>query len=159
MGAVGWRVRYVREQWWGGMLLAAASGVVGLAEVRGDPLFRRPLGLPIPHTALVPSNWEALAQRVGTMVGDRVLTKAYVTDEIGRVDLAGLLATGASRITREDLEALTRTVARWLVTEVTPGATGELLARIRGSSPSSRWLHCSPTCSTPPAVRRGTTAR
>jgi uncharacterized membrane-anchored protein YjiN (DUF445 family) len=123
-----------RHHWWGGLLLAVAeAGVVGgLADwFAVTALFRHPLGLPIPHTALVPSNWELLARRVGTMVGDRVLTKAYVAEEIGRLDLAGLLASGAARITHEDLEALTRTVARWLVTEVTPGATGELLARIR----------------------------
>ena len=123
-----------RATWWGGLLLAMAeAGVVGgLADwFAVTALFRHPLGLPIPHTALVPANWELLAQRVGTMVGDRVLTTSYVTEEIGRLDLAGLLASGAARVTRADLEALTRTVARWLVVEVSPGATGELLARAR----------------------------
>ncbi len=123
-----------RATWWGGLLLAMAeAGLVGgLADwFAVTALFRHPLGLPIPHTALVPANWELLAQRVGTMVGDRVLTTSYVTEEIGRLDLAGLLASGAARVTRADLEALTRTVARWLVVEVSPGATGELLARAR----------------------------
>jgi uncharacterized membrane-anchored protein YjiN (DUF445 family) len=123
-----------RTTWWGGVLLAMAeAGVVGgLADwFAVTALFRHPLGLPIPHTALVPANWELLAQRVGTMVGDRVLTTSYVTEEIGRLDLAGLLASGAARVTRADLEVLTRTVARWLVVEVSPGATGELLARAR----------------------------
>jgi uncharacterized membrane-anchored protein YjiN (DUF445 family) len=123
-----------RETGWGGLLLAIGeAGVVGgLADwFAVTALFRHPLGLPIPHTAIIPANWELLARRVGTMVGDRVLTKAYVAEEIGRVDLAGLLALGAQRVTRADLEALTRTVARWLVAEVSPGATGELLARAR----------------------------
>ena len=123
-----------RDHWWGGLLLAIGeAGVVGgLADwFAVTALFRHPLGLPIPHTAVIPSNWELLAQRVGTMVGDRVLTKAYVAEEIARLDLSGLIATGLARVTRPDLEALTRTVARWLVTEVTPGATGEVLARVR----------------------------
>ena len=123
-----------REHWWGGLLLAVAeAGVVGgLADwFAVTALFRHPLGLPIPHTALVPSNWELLARRVGTMVGDRVLTKTYVADEIARLDLAGLIAAGAARVTRADIEGITGTVARWLVAEVTPGATGELLARAR----------------------------
>ena len=79
-----------RDHWWGGLLLAIAeAGVVGgLADwFAVTALFRHPLGLPIPHTALVPSNWELLATRVGTMVGDRVLTKAYVAEEIGHLDL------------------------------------------------------------------------
>jgi uncharacterized membrane-anchored protein YjiN (DUF445 family) len=123
-----------RDRWWGGLVLALGeAGVVGgLADwFAVTALFRRPLGLPIPHTAIIPANWELLARRVGTMVGDRVLTKSYVVEEIGRLDVAGLLATGAERLHRADLEALTRTVARWLVTEVSPGATGELLARAR----------------------------
>jgi uncharacterized membrane-anchored protein YjiN (DUF445 family) len=115
------------------LLAMAEAGVVGgLADwFAVTALFRHPLGLPIPHTALVPANWELLAQRVGTMVGDRVLTTSYVTEEIGRLDLAGRLASGAARVTRADLEVLTRTVARWLVVEVSPGATGELFARAR----------------------------
>jgi uncharacterized membrane-anchored protein YjiN (DUF445 family) len=123
-----------RETWWGGLLLAMAeAGVVGgLADwFAVSALFRHPLGLPIPHTAIIPRNWELLAKRVGTMVGDRVLTKTYVAEEISRLDLAGLLAGGAARVTRADLEALTRTLARWVVVEVSPGATGELLARAR----------------------------
>ena len=81
----------LRARWWGGLVLAVAeAGIVGgLADwFAVTALFRRPLGLPIPHTALIPANWKSLAQRVGTMVGDRVLTKAYVTDEIARFDIA-----------------------------------------------------------------------
>ena len=112
------------------MLAIGEAGVVGgLADwFAVTALFRHPLGLPIPHTAIIPANWELLARRVGTMVGDRILTKAYVAEQIGRLDLAALLATGAERVTRVDLEALTRTLARWLVSEVSGGATGELLA-------------------------------
>src|SRR5437667_12438140 len=89
-----------REHWWGGLLLAIAeAGVVGgLADwFAVTALFRHPLGLPIPHTALVPSNWELLATRVGTMVGDRVLTTEYVTREVSRVDVADFLARAADR--------------------------------------------------------------
>ena len=46
-----------------------------------------------------------MAERVGVMVGGRVLTKQYVLDEIGRVDLADLIARGAERISPEDLDA------------------------------------------------------
>ena len=68
-------------------------------------LFRRPLGLPIPHTGLIPANWELLASRVGTMVGDRVLTREYLVREIDRLDLAEWLARTAERVSRADLEA------------------------------------------------------
>src|SRR5204863_2929541 len=90
----------VRETWWGGWILAIAeAGIVGgLADwFAVTAIFRRPLGLPIPHTGLIPRNWELMAERVGQMVGGRVLTKEYVRDEIARVDLADLIARGAGR--------------------------------------------------------------
>src|SRR4029453_14212159 len=87
-----------RDTWWGGWVLAMAeAGVVGgLADwFAVTAIFRRPLGLPIPHTALIPHNWERMAERVGVMVGGRVLTKDYVCEEIARIDFADLLARGA----------------------------------------------------------------
>jgi uncharacterized membrane-anchored protein YjiN (DUF445 family) len=124
----------VRATWWGGWILAMAeAGIVGgLADwFAVTALFRRPLGLPIPHTALIPANWELMAQRVGTMVGDRVLTKDYVRSEIERVDVADLLARAAESVTREDIERATTTVARWLAAELPPRAGSEMLARLR----------------------------
>ena len=123
-----------RARWWGGFVLAVAeAGVVGgLADwFAVTALFRRPLGLPIPHTALIPANWELMAARVGTMVGDRVLTTEYVTREISRVDVADLLARSAERITPADLEATVRAVARWAVEQVPPESPTELAAWLR----------------------------
>jgi uncharacterized membrane-anchored protein YjiN (DUF445 family) len=135
-----------RARWWGGLVLAVAeAGIVGgLADwFAVTALFRRPLGLPIPHTALIPANWISLAQRVGTMVGDRVLTKEYVTDEIARFDIAGVLARAAERLKPADLEAAVRAVARWAAEQVTPGATGDAalwLTRLARANPISPLL-------------------
>ncbi len=123
-----------RATWWGGLLLAIAeAGIVGgLADwFAVTAIFRHPLGLPIPHTALIPANWELMARRVGTMVGTSVLTKDYVSHEISRVDLAGLLARGAERLTREDLEWTARAVLRWIVDQVPAPGPGDLLPRVR----------------------------
>src|SRR6184192_1841226 len=87
-----------RATWWGGWILAIAeAGIVGgLADwFAVTAIFRRPLGLPIPHTALIPANWELMAARVGTMVGSRVPTKDYVAQEIARVDVTALIARAA----------------------------------------------------------------
>jgi uncharacterized membrane-anchored protein YjiN (DUF445 family) len=123
-----------RATWWGGWILAIAeAGVVGgLADwFAVTAIFRRPLGLPIPHTALIPRNWELMAARVGVMVGSRVLTKEYVREEIARVDLAELLARGAERVSRRDLERATRLVAGWAAEQLAPATTAELVARLR----------------------------
>jgi uncharacterized membrane-anchored protein YjiN (DUF445 family) len=123
-----------RDNLWGGLLLAMAeAGIVGgLADwFAVTAIFRRPLGLPIPHTGLIPRNWELMATRVGVMVGGRVLTKDYVREEIGRVDLADWLARGAERVSRADLERATRVVAGWAAEQLAPATTAELLARGR----------------------------
>jgi uncharacterized membrane-anchored protein YjiN (DUF445 family) len=123
-----------RATWWGGWILAIAeAGVVGgLADwFAVTAIFRRPLGLPIPHTALIPHNWERMAARVGVMVGSRVLTKEYVRQEIARVDLADLLARGAERISRKDLERATRVVAAWAAEQLAPETAAELVSRVR----------------------------
>src|SRR5499426_3956880 len=98
-----------RATWWGGWVLAIAeAGIVGgLADwFAVTALFRHPLGIPIPHTALIPANWQLMAARVGTMVGDRVLTTEYVTREIAEVDVAGLIARGAARVDTRDVQAV-----------------------------------------------------
>jgi len=106
-----------RATWWGGFILAMSeAGIVGgLADwFAVTAIFRHPMGIPIPHTALIPANWQIMAARVGTMVGDRVLTASFVTREIERIDVAEILSWGAERLTRRDLEAVTRTLARGL---------------------------------------------
>jgi uncharacterized membrane-anchored protein YjiN (DUF445 family) len=126
-----------RSTWWGGWILAMAeAGVVGgLADwFAVTALFRRPLGLPIPHTGLIPANWEMLAARVGTMVGDRVLTREYLAHEIARVDVSNLVVRAADRVRRADVEAVTRTLLDWVVREIPAGAAGDLVTRL------SRWL-------------------
>jgi len=123
-----------RATWWGGWILAIAeAGIVGgLADwFAVTALFRRPLGLPIPHTALIPANWELLAQRVGTMVGDRVLTREYLVREIDRLDLAEWLARAAERASRADLETATRTVLTWVAREAPVASAGDAVGRLQ----------------------------
>jgi len=130
-----------RGRWWGGWILAIAeAGIVGgLADwFAVTALFRRPLGLPIPHTAIIPANWELMAERVGVMVGDRVLTKEYVTREVSGFDVAGLLARAAERFKPAELESAVRAVARWAAEQVSPAATSDAtvwLTRLARATP------------------------
>jgi uncharacterized membrane-anchored protein YjiN (DUF445 family) len=124
----------VRHTWWGGFILAIAeAGIVGgLADwFAVTAIFRHPLGIPIPHTALIPSNWQLMAARVGDMVGGRILTTEYVTREIARVDVAGLLAQLAERVKPADVEPVLRTVARWVAAQLPPESATELVAWLR----------------------------
>jgi uncharacterized membrane-anchored protein YjiN (DUF445 family) len=123
----------IRRTWWGGWILAIAeAGIVGgLADwFAVTALFRRPLGLPIPHTALIPANWELMARRVGTMVGDRVLTREYLGQELAALDVATWLRRAAERVGRSDLEAATRRVVAWAAAELPETAVTELVNRL-----------------------------
>jgi uncharacterized membrane-anchored protein YjiN (DUF445 family) len=136
LGAAGLAVAAfpLRATWWGGWVLAIAeAGIVGgLADwFAVTALFRHPLGIPIPHTALIPANWQLMAARVGTMVGDRVLTTEYVTREISRVDIADFLALAAERMKPGDLESAVGAVARWAASQLPPDSALDLVAWLR----------------------------
>jgi uncharacterized membrane-anchored protein YjiN (DUF445 family) len=80
--------------YWTDLLQASAkAGVVGgLADwFAVTALFRRPLGLPIPHTAIVPNQKERLGRALGRFVASHVVTEAEVRRVIGRLDLARIL--------------------------------------------------------------------
>ncbi len=77
---------------WAGYVAAAAeAGMIGgLADwFAVTALFRHPLGLPIPHTALIPTRKDALGASLGEFVGDNFLAPAVVRRRILDVDVAG----------------------------------------------------------------------
>src|SRR3954454_12866995 len=60
-----------------------AAMVCGLADwLAITALFRRPLGLAIPHTALIPTRKDALAQSLGTFMTETFLTRENVGERI-----------------------------------------------------------------------------
>jgi uncharacterized membrane-anchored protein YjiN (DUF445 family) len=95
---------------WAGYVRAAAeAGMVGaLADwFAVTALFRHPLGLKIPHTAIIPSKKDALGSSLGDFVGANFLSEDVVRDKLRRVGisrrLGGWLAEeqNAERITSE----------------------------------------------------------
>lgn len=55
-------------------------------------LFRRPLGLPIPHTGIVPANQHRIAEALGRFVANNFLTRKSVNRKLAEIDVVGLLA-------------------------------------------------------------------
>ena len=94
MGALLVATYWMPPGYWTEWLQASAkAGVVGgLADwFAVTALFRRPLGLPIPHTAIVPNQKERLGRALGRFVSSHVFTEAEVRRVIGRLDLARIL--------------------------------------------------------------------
>ena len=51
-------------------------------------LFRHPMGIPIPHTALIPSNKDAIGQNLGTFVSDEFLIKEKLEVKVDEFNFA-----------------------------------------------------------------------
>ena len=92
---------------------AAAATVGGLADWYAVvALFRRPLGLPIPHTAIVPRNHLRIADTLGEFIETNFLAPGPVEARLREVDFAALVAEWLSD--RERSGALAGFVVRLL---------------------------------------------
>jgi uncharacterized membrane-anchored protein YjiN (DUF445 family) len=98
------------EHGWVGFVRAAAeAGMVGgLADwFAVTALFRHPLGIPVPHTALVPRRKDALAASLGDFVTGHFLTAANVRARLREADVVSRIGTwlssgdAADRLARE----------------------------------------------------------
>ncbi|MBN8817025.1 MAG: DUF445 domain-containing protein [Sphingomonas sp.] len=101
---------------------AEAAMVGGLADwFAVTALFRHPLGLPIPHTAIVPRNKDRIGDTLASFLRDNFLIPRVVARRMQRLDVAGAagrwlanprgategrLRRGASRLAADMLESL-----------------------------------------------------
>ncbi|PPS80493.1 DUF445 domain-containing protein [Streptomyces sp. MH60] len=116
-------VVYVLSEWashrgagaWAGYVSAAAeAGMVGaLADwFAVTALFRHPLGIPIPHTAIIPKKKDQLGVSLGEFVGENFLSEAVVRQRLRAVGIGSRLGAWlavpehADRVTAELSAAL-----------------------------------------------------
>ncbi|MFD5267685.1 DUF445 domain-containing protein [Streptomyces sp. NPDC058335] len=116
-------VVYVLAEWashrgagaWAGYVAAAAeAGMVGaLADwFAVTALFRHPLGLPIPHTAIIPTKKDQLGVSLGEFVGENFLSGDVVRQRLRAVGIGSRLGAWlaepehADRVTEELATAL-----------------------------------------------------
>lgn len=55
-------------------------------------LFRRPLGLPIPHTAIIPENKDRVGESVAHFLEHNFITREVLSEELAQIDFAGVAA-------------------------------------------------------------------
>ncbi|MEF9883147.1 DUF445 domain-containing protein [Streptomyces sp. P9-A4] len=100
--------------WTGYVAAAAEAGMVGaLADwFAVTALFRRPLGLPIPHTAIIPTKKNQLGASLGQFVGENFLSADVVRGRLHAFGIGGRLGNWledpahADRVTSELSTAL-----------------------------------------------------
>ena len=75
-------------------------------------LFRHPLGLPIPHTAIIPNRKDQLGRGLGTFVQTNFLAPAVLSERLRSVGVAQRLGRVAGRAGAR-APARRPTPARW----------------------------------------------
>jgi uncharacterized membrane-anchored protein YjiN (DUF445 family) len=137
-----WEQRYPALRWV--RAFAEAAMVGALADWYAvTALFRRPLGLPIPHTQIIPRNKERIASRLGSLTQRQLLTP----DAIGKLieswripdELTAVLLDPSRR------QALTQEAARLLGRMVAASEDRAMQQFIRHLATNAlRGLHLSP---------------
>ena len=121
MASVYLAARGIETRWAGAgyvRAFAEAAMVGGLADwFAVTALFRHPLGLPIPHTAIIPRNKDRIGDTLALFLRDNFLTASVVARRMRNIDIAAALG-------------------RWLTT---PGGAGRL-----GAGATSMGLERSP---------------
>ena len=112
---------------------SAKAGLVGgLADwFAVTALFRHPLGLPIPHTAIIPTQKARLGRSLGRFVAGHVITPAEVSRVLGQLDIAAILA--AFLHDREATQPAARAIAEMLprvLASVEDGRARRTMARL-----------------------------
>src|SRR5947209_2306246 len=124
MAAVFFAARALEHQYpWLGYVkaFAEAAMVGGLADwFAVTALFRHPLGLPIPHTAIIPRNKDRIGEALASFIRENFLVPAVVARRMQRLDDAGAagrflqtpaaegsrIRAGASRLIADIFESL-----------------------------------------------------
>lgn len=118
-------ISYVRAMAEAGMVGALADWFAVTA------LFRHPLGLPIPHTAIIPNKKDQLGDSLGDFVGENFLAEDVVRDKLARVEVSSRVGAwigqepNADRITAELAAA-----ARGVVTVLRDDAVQEVIEQV-----------------------------
>jgi len=116
---------------------AEAATIGGLADWYAVvALFRHPLGLPIPHTAIIPSNQQRIADKLGAFIELHFLEAAPIEAKLREIDFGSFVADWLrDRKRSDDLarfalrllpEAMSATESSGLATFITRRVMGQL---------------------------------
>jgi len=92
-------VLHAQHPAWGYVAAFAEAAMVGaIADwFAVVALFRHPLGLPIPHTAIIPSNKDRIGAKLAGFICDNFLSTAQVLGKLREFDTAGRIAGWLAR--------------------------------------------------------------
>ncbi|HVH37235.1 MAG TPA: DUF445 domain-containing protein [Sphingomicrobium sp.] len=116
---------------------AEAAMVGGLADwFAVTALFRHPLGLPIPHTAIIPRNKDRIGEALASFLRDNFLITQVIARRMRNIDIAG--AAGRFLRTPEGEGDRIRRGASRLIADIFEGLDDERLGGLVKGAISSR---------------------
>ncbi len=135
-------VVFLLSRWW-----ESADGPVWISYVRATAeaamvgaladwfavtaLFRRPLGLPIPHTAIIPTKKDLIGESLGDFVGENFLAEDVVRDKLARVEVSARVGAWiGQRANADRITAELATAARGVVTVLRDEAVQEVIDQV-----------------------------
>ncbi|MDN5929885.1 MAG: DUF445 domain-containing protein [Pseudonocardia sp.] len=135
-------VIFLAARWW-----EAADGPVWIGYVRATAeaamvgaladwfavtaLFRRPLGLPIPHTAIIPTKKDMIGDSLGDFVGENFLAEDVVRDKLARVEVSSRVGAWIGQEANADrVTAELATAARGVVTVLRDEDVQEVIEQV-----------------------------
>jgi len=95
-------------------------------------VFRRPLGLPIPHTAIVPRNKDRIGDALGAFIAGNFLTRPLIAAKLRAIDPAGMLSALEDQEIRE---FAIRALGEQLRDADLPAVLGRMLAAMTAGEP------------------------
>ncbi len=119
--------------WIGYVRATAEAAMVGaLADwFAVTALFRHPLGLPIPHTAIIPTKKDVLGDSLGDFVGENFLAEDVVRDKLARVEVSSRVAAWIGQEANADrITAELATAARGIVTVLRDEAVQDVIEQV-----------------------------
>jgi uncharacterized membrane-anchored protein YjiN (DUF445 family) len=127
-----------RDGAWGFVNAAAEAAMVGaLADwFAVTALFRHPMGVPVPHTAIIPTRKDALGQSLQEFVTDHFLTADVARDRVASADVARRLGrwledeSHSTRVVAEVATATGRALRVLHPDEVRSLVLGSMLPRL-----------------------------
>jgi uncharacterized membrane-anchored protein YjiN (DUF445 family) len=122
---------------------AEASMVGALADwFAVTALFRHPLGLPIPHTAIIPRKKDQIGESLGTFVQENFLTRSVVEAKLTTIDVPGrlgafLASPGRAERLAGDAGAVVTALSELLRDEDLEPAVADLVDRKLHATPAA----------------------
>lgn len=115
-GMIGFRLLESANPSWGYLRAFCEAATVGaLADwFAVVALFRHPMGLPIPHTAILPNNRDRLAASLGNFIDTNFLEAGGIHARISQIDFADIGATWLGQHHALVMQRMTTTLSSWL---------------------------------------------